>query len=101
MTLKNWGVGKKGLRGGQCQKEPGVIVWQWVPAVAVLGFRGSKIGGSKKRLRGGQCRKAGAVVWQWVPTFKEAVPPPPPRGITLCASRPFGSVQIAILLPDV
>ena len=29
-------------------------------------------------MRGGQCRKAGAVVWQWVPTFKEAVPPPPP-----------------------
>ena len=33
--------------------------------------------GGKKRLRGGQCQKAGAVVWQWVPTFKEAVPPPP------------------------
>ena len=32
--------------------------------------------GRKKRLRGGQCRKAGVVVWQWVPTFKEAVPPP-------------------------
>ena len=28
-------------------------------------------------MRGGQGRKAGAVVWQWVPTFKEAVPPPP------------------------
>ena len=28
------------------------------------------------------------VVWQWVPTFKEAVPPPPPRpaGLPSCSS---------------
>ena len=32
--------------------------------------------GGIERMRGGQCRKAVAVVWQWVPTFKEAVPPP-------------------------
>ena len=35
-----------------------------------------KIGGSQRKLMGGEGQKARAVVWQWVPTFKEAVPPP-------------------------
>ena len=35
--------------------------------------RSKKTGGGGA---GGQGQKAGAVVWQWVPTFKEAVPPP-------------------------
>ena len=49
-----------------------------------------KKGGGKKILRGGQCQKTGAVVWQWVPTFKEAVPPPPPGTARLSGNCPSG-----------
>ena len=34
--------------------------------------------GGQRKLRGGQGQKARAIVCQWVPTFKEAMPPPPP-----------------------
>ena len=36
-----------------------------------------KVGGGQRKLRDGHGQKARAVFWQWVPTFKEAVPPPP------------------------
>ena len=36
-----------------------------------------KIGGGQRKPRGREGKKNRAVVWQWVPTFKEAVPPPP------------------------
>ena len=50
-----------------------------------------KRGGGKNRLRGRQCRKAGAVVWQWVPTFKEAVPPPLGDKPKVGGSQPVGA----------
>ena len=33
----------------------------------------------QRKLTGGLGKKARVVVSQWVPTFKEAVPPPTPR----------------------
>ena len=49
-----------------------------------------KIGGGKRKLRGGQSQKTRAEVWQWVPTFKEAVPPPPPGTKVLHTPPPQG-----------
>ena len=43
-------------------------------------------------IEGGQRQKSGAVVWQWVPTFKEAVPPPPHVG------APIGGIATSIFL---
>ena len=34
-----------------------------------------------KENKGGQFQKAVAADWQWVPTCKEAVPPPLPSGV--------------------
>ena len=54
------------------------------------GLLPSKTGGGQRKLRGGQGQKARAVVWQWVPTFKEAVPPPPGGlAVWLCPPPPF------------
>ena len=52
--------------------------------------------GRSKKTEGRTRPKARVVVWQWVPTFREAVPPPPPR-IQSPHSDPSGSAVIFVL----